>query len=170
MIVSDVGIDAGGELDRCVPGHLPVVFFNRQSDPGLVVDALDRFGLRTELTGEMILRRFGQLDLCLRRTAGRLRERVDMPAGGDVGRDHQHGGAIGGRGRELGGERHGIVELRIAFEAREWAATWAAQLVAQTDLVRARSRSRRAESPPSTEAPSTNACRDSTVSRVAGKC
>ena len=41
-------IDAGGELDRRVPGDVAVVLFDRQTDPGFVVDARRRFGLASE--------------------------------------------------------------------------------------------------------------------------
>ena len=99
-------------------------------------------GIDAELADQVILRRVGELDLGLRRAAGRLRERVDVPAGRDLGRDHQHGGPVGGRGGELGRERDGIGERRIAFESGERAATRATQLVAQANLAPAPVRSR----------------------------
>ena len=38
------GIDARRQFDRRVPGHFAGVFFDREADPGFVVDARRRLG------------------------------------------------------------------------------------------------------------------------------
>src|SRR4051812_15362227 len=93
--VERLGIDAGGDLDRRVPGHFTFVLFDLDVHIGAdFFHASFRRWLRAELADQAVVRRRLQLDGSWLWPTRRLRERVCVTAACDLRGDQQDGRAL----------------------------------------------------------------------------